>query len=150
MRTVPPTVPRVPIARRLGRAGADHLLDHRLSRRTFVRGAGLAEGAAAGSQLLGPLAWAGTTAKPIPIPGGTEVGGELFHFYPPVPGSDQSAITHFAGYFGTAVIRGKWHVTDGDPADGVTDGAFEVDNRFMKGLYKGKDGGFHQGAFGFV
>jgi hypothetical protein len=120
-----------------------------MSRRAVVH-AGVAVGAAAATGALGSAAAAAKRLRPVPIPGGIEVGGKLFHLYLPAPGSDVSTITNFVGDVGVAAIDGRWEVTDGHPEDGVRRGSYEVDLRFMKGLFRGADKAFHQATFGFV
>jgi hypothetical protein len=121
-----------------------------MSRRAVVHAGGVTFGSAAVAAALGPAAAAGRRLRPVPIPGGIEVGGKRFHLYPPEPGNDVSTITDFVGDVGVAVIDGRWEVTEGDPDDRVRRGAYEIDLRFMKGLFRGADKGFHQATFGFV
>jgi hypothetical protein len=124
-----------------------------IDRRGFLRNAaGVAAGAVAGSSLLSPLgAQAVTTsAEPNPIPGGTEIPGlGLFHFFPPGKGNEPSSITDFRGFVGIAQVGGTGVGTD-TPEDPDVGLVFDVDLRFMKGSFVGKDGKRHRGTFGFV
>jgi len=119
-----------------------------ISRRAALHTCALAAGATVAA--LGPAAAAAKRLRPVPIPGGIEVGGQRFHLYPPEAGNDVSTITNFVGDVGVAVIDGRWEVSDGHPDDGVRRGHYEVDLRFMKGLFRGADKAFHQATFGFV
>jgi hypothetical protein len=121
-----------------------------VSRRAVLHAGGVVGGAAVVAAGLGPGADAAKRLRPVPIPGGTEVAGELFHLYLPAPGSDISTITDFVGDAGVAMIDGRWEVIEGHPEDGARRGHYEVDLRFMKGLFRGADKEFHQATFGFV
>jgi hypothetical protein len=121
-----------------------------MSRREFMRVAGAAGGVAIGAGAFGEVAAAGERLRPVPIPGGIELGGELFHLFLPGPGNEPSTITNFTGAVGVSVVDGRWEVAEGRPKDGVRRGQYEADIRFMKGLFRGADGAFHQAAFGFV
>jgi hypothetical protein len=148
--------------------GLSHLLDpnvmplhqHRhtpgpsdIDRRGFLRNAaGVAAGAVAGSSLLSPLgAQAVTTsAEPNPIPGGTSIPPfGFFHFFLPAKGAEPSTITDFRGFVGIAQVGGTGVGTD-TPEDPDVGLVFDVDLRFMKGTFVGKDGKRHRGTFGFV
>jgi len=124
-----------------------------IDRRGFLRNAaGVAAGAVAGSSLLSPLgAQAATTsADPKAIPGGTEIPPlGFFHFYFPGKGVEPSSITDFRGHVGIAQVGGTGVGTD-TPEDPDVGLVFDVDLRFMKGTFVGKDGKRHQGTFGFV
>ena len=145
--TMPPgssadAVPALPIHEH-GRADA-------VSRRVVLKAAGVAGGTALGASLLGPSAAAARSLRPVPIPGGTEIAGKLFHLFLPEPGNEPSTITDFVGDVGIAVVDGSWEVADGDPRNGVRRGAYEGDMRFMKGVFRAASGGYHQATFGFV
>ncbi len=121
----------------------DHFWKRALSRRHFMAATGLAGGAVVTSSVWMPLtAEAKASAAPRPIPYGTVVGGQLFHFQAPRDGLDQSAIYDFKGMVGVAEISGPGHGTDGDN--------FGSDNRFMKGVYVGLDGKRHHATFAFI
>jgi hypothetical protein len=96
------------------------------------------------------------SAAPVPIPGGVFIpnpfGGPDVHVNLPGPldstvpgvGGEPSSITDFNGFVGVAKIDGT-----GTDASGHSL-LWEVDLRFMKGVYRGADGRFHEGAFAFV
>ncbi|HEY8760156.1 MAG TPA: hypothetical protein VIP52_04515 [Candidatus Dormibacteraeota bacterium] len=87
-------------------------------------------------------------AGPIPIPYGTTLGGELFHFLFPIANTDVGSIFNFKGVLGVADISGPGaRVHNGQPLDGAN---FGSDNRFMKGIYVGTDGKRHRGTFAFI
>ncbi len=138
------------------RASAERALVHHhhpgkaLSRRAFLRAAGVAGGTTLGASLLGPAAAAARSLRPVPIPGGTEIAGKLFHLFLPGPGNEPSTITDFVGDVGIAVVDGTWEVAHGDPRNEVRRGSYEGDLRFMKGVFRAANGGFHQATFGFV
>jgi hypothetical protein len=121
-----------------------------LSRRAFLRAAGAAGGSTLGASLLGPAAAAARSLRPVPVPGGTEIGGRLFHLFLPGPGNEPSTITDFVGDVGIAVVDGTWEVARGNPRNGVRRGSYEGDLRFMKGVFRAANGAFHQATFGFV
>jgi len=125
-----------------------HFWERALSRRDFMAAAGLAGGAVVTSSAWMPVL-AKTAPAPRPIPYGTMVGGELFHFQGTKANLDESSIYDFKGAVGVANIEG--------PGAGVHNGAalaasaeFGSDNRFMKGVYVGTDGKKHHGTFGFI
>lgn len=133
---------------RLRQPGHAHFWERAaISRRRFLQasagtalavfGAGLWRPALAGHRDDGD-------ADPVPIPGGIELGGTLFHLFLPEPGNEPSTITDFDGVVGLAVIDGFG--TD----DAGRRLPFEADMRFMKGVYVGEDGRHHRGTFGFV
>jgi hypothetical protein len=93
------------------------------------------------------------SAAPLPIPGGgpNPNGGPFIHHNlpgpadaPPRNGNDPSQITNFNGFVGVAFVSGTGKDRDGNPL------LWEVDNRFMQGVYQGEDGQLHQGTFAFV
>ena len=128
-----------------------------MSRRQFL---GTAAGAAAlllGSSFLSP-ARAAVCADPRPIPGGFPALGHFYHVLAPghpVFGTlgpdkeDPSAITDFNGPIGLAYVQGMGTHTDKTTGD-VSHLPYEVDLRFMKGEYVGKDGKNHHGTFAFI
>ncbi len=94
---------------------------------------------------------------PVPIPGGvldpTPFAGPDVHLHLPGPadsatpnkvGGDPSSIYDFNGFVGVAHLEGTG--TDGS-GNTLT---WDVDLRFMKGVYQGVDGSIHQGTFAFV
>jgi hypothetical protein len=126
-----------------------------LSRRQFIKTSVGATGAVLSSGLWLPaVAHAGEDGHvaPRPIPGGTRLlgpGTELFHVFGPVHGVEQSTIFDFKGFVGVAHITGTG--TGTDTRTGTTAPLlFDVDNRFMKGVYIGVDGKKHTGTFGFI
>jgi len=126
-----------------------------LSRRQFITTSVGATGAVLSSGLWLPaVAYAGENdhVAPRPIPGGTQFlgpGTEVFHVFGPVHGVEQSTIFDFKGFVGVAHIRGTGTGTDTGTGT-TTTLLFDVDNRFMKGVYVGVDGKKHQGTFGFI
>jgi hypothetical protein len=128
----------------------EHRRANAVSRRVVLKAAGVAGGTALGASLLGPSAAGARSLRPVPIPGGTEIAGKLFHLFLPGPGNEPSTITDFVGDVGIAVVDGTWDVADGDPRNGVRRGSYEGDMRFMKGVFRAANGGFHQATFGFV
>jgi hypothetical protein len=129
--------------------GHAHFWERALSRRQFLATTGLAGGAVVTSSIWMPLiAEAGTGAAPTPIPYGTTLG-QLFHFLPPAPNTDESSIFNFKGTVGVAEINGPGAGThDGQPLP--SNAEFGSDNRFMKGIYIGADGESHRGTFAFI
>jgi hypothetical protein len=121
-----------------------------VSRRRFIGGTVSALGTVLGASVLRPRAALAKTqnATPNPIPGGTTVGGQLFHFFPFGPGQEPASITDFNGFVGVADVQGTGTATN---PDGSTETLlYDTDIRFMKGVYVGKDGAVHKGTFGFI
>jgi hypothetical protein len=121
-----------------------------VSRRRFIGGTVSALGTVLGASVLRPGAALAKTqnATPNPIPGGTTVGGQLFHFFPFGPGQEPASITDFNGFVGVADVQGTGTATN---PDGSTETLlYDTDVRFMKGVYIGKDGAVHKGTFGFI
>jgi hypothetical protein len=84
---------------------------------------------------------------PKPIPGGINIAPfGFFHLFLPGPGLEPSSITDFNGNVGIALIRGEGTGTTAGISERLT---YEVDIRFMTGLYRGLDGRNHEGTFGF-
>lgn len=125
-----------------------HRHPSRLSRRRFLGGA---VGAAVGAAILQParaLAARPGDATPKPIPGGIDVGGQVFHVFGFGPGQEPSTITDFNGFVGVTDVQGTGTATN---PDGTTETLlFDTDMRFMKGAYIAVDGTVRQGTFGFV
>jgi hypothetical protein len=96
------------------------------------------------------------SAAPLPIPGGFLVpnpfGGPDGHFNQPGPadstrhgvGGEPSSITDFNGFVGVARVDGTGSDGAGNPL------LWEVDLRFMRGVYRGVDGDVHQGTFALI
>src|SRR5437870_3064381 len=121
-----------------------------VSRRRFIGGTASAIGTVLGASILRPGAALAKTqnAAPNPIPGGTEVGGQLFHFLFFGQGLEPASITDFNGFVGVADVQGTGTATN---PDGSTETLlYDTDIRFMKGVYVGKDGAVHKGTFGFI
>ncbi len=122
-----------------------------LSRRQFMTVAAGATGVVLGSGLWMPGASAHGNA-PRPIPGGIQPfgpGTEVFHVFPIAPGVEPSTITDFHGSIGAAEIQGTGTATHTDT--GTTSSlVFDVDMRFMQGVYIGMDNETHNGTFAFI
>jgi hypothetical protein len=125
-----------------------HFWERALSRRDFLAATGLAGGAVITSSAWMPVL-AHDAPAPRPIPYGTMVGGQLFHFEGTKPNLDESSIYDFKGTVGVANISGPGAgVHNGEPL--AANAHFGSDNRFMKGVYVGTDGKQHHGTFGFI
>ena len=97
-----------------------------------------------------------SAVQPLPIPGGIFVpnpfGGPDVHHNVPGPadstvaghGGEPSQITDFNGFIGVARVQGTGTDNNGDSL------LWDVDLRFMKGVYVGVDGAVHHGTFTFV
>jgi hypothetical protein len=132
--------------------GHAHFWDRALSRRGFLTAAGVG-GAALGLGVVAPqaaLAGEGSGRHgPKPIPGGVTINGTLFHVFPPGPGAEPATIFDFRGTVGVAHVSGMG--TGVDTSTGARRRLpFDVDNRFMQGVFVGVDGKRHHGTFGFV
>jgi hypothetical protein len=135
--------------------GHTHFWERALySRRQFVKTSMGVTGAVLGSELWLPgLAQAHTASvAPKPIPGGFQPlgpGTELFHVFLIEHGAEISTITDFHGSIGGAEIQGTGTATHTNT--GKKEALlFDVDMRFMKGVYVGVDGEKHRGTFGFI
>lgn len=135
--------------------GHRHFWERALSRRGFIRTAAGVTGAVAAAGLWMPALAEGmtqTAVAPLPIPGGvlTPFGVFIHHWpIPKQPGNDPSQITDFKGFIGVAGVQGTG--TGIDTSTGArTPLVFDMDNRFMKGVYVGVDGRQHEAAFAFV
>jgi len=120
-------------------------------------------GAAGGVLLSSSFLSTSRAALPVapqPIPGGLQFlfpDPTVFHVEAPgYPGSgllpatnDPSVITDFNGYVGVAYLTGMGTHTDRTSGK-VSRLPFEVDLRFMKGVYVGTDGKSYDGTFGFI
>jgi hypothetical protein len=125
----------------------------RLTRGELVRRGAAVAGGIAGLGLLQPvsaLARARAGSDPRPIPGGFDANfnpvpsNPFIHVLPPAVGFEMSTITDFNGVVAATEIQGTARGSDG------TSYAFDVDMRFMEGLYVGTDGRLRRGNFGFV
>ena len=110
---------------------------------------------ALGSSLLpSHLAYAHGSNAPVPIPGGTPLLGGGFHVYGPgtidPPDAEPSSITDFNGFVGIGFINGTVTRTNTQTGESVILPTQASDMRFMKGVYRGMNGEFHNGTFGFV
>ena len=131
-----------------------------MSRRQFARtAAGTATlGAALGAGLWRPrLAEAQGSHEPQPIRGGTPALGGAFHLFGPTPDgsfdpidAEPSTITDFNGFVGLAYISGTVTRTNTLTGEVRTLPSLGSDMRFMTGVFRGTDGGVHQGAFALV
>ena len=142
------------------RTGHAHFWQRAMSRRQFARtAAGTATvGAALGAELWRPrLAEAHGSHEPIPLLGGTPILGGGFHLFGPTPDgsfdpidAEPSTITDFDGFLGLAYISGTVTRTNTETREVRTLPFVNSDMRFMKGVFRGMDGGIHQGAFALV
>jgi hypothetical protein len=142
MRITPGVVPLVgqPMSSQPPR-GHTHFWERALSRRQIIKTAAGGTAVAVGTGLLRPgLAQAvrKPSAAPKPIPE-TLFPGAPFHILAP-DSEEPSAIYDFNGFVGATEIQGTG-------TDGLL---FDVDMRFMQGVYVGVDDRVHQGTFGFV
>jgi hypothetical protein len=139
--------------------GHNHFWERAMSRRQFVKTATGATALALGAGLIRPgqaLAGSGVARRapsdPNPIPGGIQPfgpGTELFHVIPPGPGNEPSAITDFNGSVALSNVRGMG--TGTNTLTNTTERLiYDVDMRFMQGLYVGIDGHHQHGTFGFI
>jgi hypothetical protein len=90
---------------------------------------------------------------PKPIPGGFPnpvVPGQIIHLFLPAFGIEPSLITDFNGVVGLANAKGTGTGTDTTTGVSTPGLPFDVDVRFMTGVYIGRDGRTHQGTFIFV
>lgn len=116
---------------------------------------GASLGTAFGSKIWpARLAAAHGDHEPVPIPGGTPLLGGRYHVYGPVAldpvDAEPATITDFNGFLGLAYISGMVTRTNTRTGEVRTLPFLEADMRFMKGVFRGKDGQIHEGAFGFV
>ena len=132
------------LAQRASRAG--------LSRSELVRRGAVVAGGIAGLGLFDAASAFGAqgSSDPRPIPGGFDANfnpvpsNPFIHVLPPAVGFEMSTITDFNGIVAATEIQGTARGSDG------TTYAFDVDMRFMQGLYVGTDGRLRRGNFGFV
>jgi hypothetical protein len=139
-------------------AGHVHTQFRRLSRRGFLQGAAGAAivGAAAGSGLLGP---AGVEAAgpgrgvPLPIPATLDFFGVPSHVQaPPFTGadSDPATVFNFEGSSGIAFVSGEVERHDRHTRQSRVLPYVFNDMRFMKGIFRGRDGHTREATFAFV
>jgi hypothetical protein len=94
------------------------------------------------------------SVAPLPLPGGRPnpfPEGPFLHVHgvgpadvPPPAGNDPSTITDFDGFVGVIRISGTGTDKAGNPL------LWDVDQRFMQGVYRGVDGQLHEGTFALV
>lgn len=135
-------------------------INQNMMRRQFLKtagatvlGAGL--GAALGSRIWPTrVAFAHGSHEPVPIPGGTPILGGSYHVYGPgiidPVDAEPSSITDFNGFVGIAFINGTVTRTNTQTGEVRELPMIASDMRFMKGEYRGMDGQFHNGTFGFI
>ncbi len=125
-----------------------------MSRRQFMATAAGATGAVLGSGLWVPGMALADNPAPKPIPGDFQPfgpGTKVFHIdsSSPGPGAENSTIFDFHGSIGAADVRGTGTGTNTDT--GTTSSLlFDVDMRFMQGVYIGIDGETHTGTFSLI
>jgi hypothetical protein len=103
---------------------------------------GATAAAVVASGVLAPVRAAASepgSGTPNPIP----ANPDLFGFHIQLPGGEPSSITDFNGAVGIAAISGTGTGTGGALS-------FDIDNRFMQGIFRGTDGRIHHGTFAFV
>jgi hypothetical protein len=111
-----------------------------------------ATGVVLGSGLWMPGLASAHSIAPRPIPGGIQPfgpGTEVFHVFPIVAGVEPSTITDFHGSIGAAEIQGTGTATNTD-TNTTSSLVFDVDMRFMQGVYIGMDNEKHNGTFAFI
>jgi hypothetical protein len=133
-------------------AGHAHFWERAMmSRRQFMRTAAGATGVVLASGLWMPGLALADNPAPKPIPGGFKAFGKFFHVDPssPGPGAENSTIFDFHGSLGAAVVRGTGTGTHTGP-NTTSSLLFDVDMRFMQGVYIGIDGKTRTGTFSFI
>lgn len=120
--------------------GHAHFWERALSRRQIIGTAAVGSAVVLGSGLLTPglVAAKPSSSAPKPIPE-TLFPNAPFHVLSPAS-EEPSTIYDFNGFVGATDIQGT----------GTGGLLFDVDMRFMKGVYVGVDGRVHQGTFAFV
>jgi hypothetical protein len=123
-----------------------------LSRRQFMTTAAATTGVVLGSGLWMPgMALAAGESAPRPVPEGFTAFGTFFHLDPtsPGPNAENSSIFDLQGSVGAAHLQGTGTGTNTN--NGSTQSLlFDVDMRFMQGMYIGLDGQKHNGTFSFI
>ena len=100
--------------------------------------------------LATPALTRGKPGDPKPIPGGFSTAfvpvpsDPFIHVLPPFPPFEMSTIGDFDGTIGAAEIDGTAHGSDG------TAYTFDVDMRFMQGVYVDTAGRVRHGSFAFI
>lgn len=132
-----------------GYKGHPHFWERALTRRQFIGTSAAVGGAALTAPLwTSTVASAATMVDPKPIPQ-VIAPGAPFHAELLGVTAEPSTITDFKGVIGGVDLVGTG--TGTDTATGVKTHLFTaIDNRFMKGVYRGVDGKEHHATFGFV
>jgi hypothetical protein len=120
-----------------------------MSRRAFARtAAGTAVvGATLGSGLWKSEARPRASTDPVPV---ALNPASLLHVFGPARGREPSTITDFNGFVGTAFISGMVTETNTKTGKSRRLPFLDADMRFMKGVYRDKEGRVQQGAFALV
>jgi hypothetical protein len=137
-----------------------HTWHAELWERPFTRGQAVATGAAAFGVLALPRFAFGAppSAGPNPIPQVLDPAVPI-HIqlpgYPPLGSpdpatNDPSTITDFNGHIGLTYVRGTGTRTDKATSATTSGLPFEVDLRFMKGVFVATDGRRRHGAFALI
>jgi hypothetical protein len=111
-----------------------------------------ATGVVLGSGLWMPGLASADSIAPRPIPGGIQPfgpGTEVFHLFLPGHGAEPSTITDFHGSIGVAHLQGTGTGTNTDTGS-ASSLVFDVDMRFMQGVYIGVDNETHNGTFALI
>lgn len=124
-----------------------HLWRRGLTRRQFIGASVVATAGALTAQGWMPARVEADATDPTPIPQ-TVAPGAPFHVQ--LPGTGEPAvITNFQGVVGVAAVGGAGTATN--IITGATERlTFDVDNRFMKGMYVGASGQTYHATFAFV
>ena len=150
-------VPMRPIAPRVDEG---HSHAHGSSRREFLR-------TAAGAAAIGAAASAGLLRPDRALAGGPGIGlvepiPTSFEFFPGVqshvlappvlfgPDSDPATVNNFHGASAIAFISGTCERRNRETGETRTLPFIFNDMRFMKGVFRGRDGHVRDAAFGFV
>jgi hypothetical protein len=137
-------------------AGHRHSLPQTISRRLLLQGAAGAGAVAvaAGMGLLRPgVASAESINQVVPIPGGLEFFGDLYHVLaPPLTAADDdpSSVFNYQGTTGIAFISGEVERRNRRTGTVETLPYSFNDMRFMQGIYRTRQGKLREGTFGFV
>lgn len=124
--------------------GHPHFWERGLSRRQFIGSSAAATAAALTSPAWLPTLVAADANDPTPIP------QSLGPFHIQLPGmGEPSTITNFRGVVGVGAVGGQGTATN--VITGKSERLnFDVDNRFMKGVYVGTGGQTYHATFAFV